>query len=75
MQFRLVFGTEGAVQKLEILFSREESVLCCHPHAGNDVVLNETTQRFSGCRNEVLVVSIGDIVSFSPCDMVLCKTV
>ena len=47
MLFRVIFRPKGAVQELEILFSREETVLGCHPDAGDNMILNQPTEGFS----------------------------
>ena len=69
----VVFRAQRSVEELEILFSREERILCSHPYAGDNMILDKTTQWLSGCRNEILVVSIGDIIRLGPRDLVFCN--
>lgn len=55
---RRPLGTKSAIEKLEIFLAGEESILGGHPYAGDDVILNQTAEWFSGCGNEVLVVCV-----------------
>ena len=43
---RFVLGTQRAIEELEILFSREETVLGRHPDAGDNMILNQPTEGF-----------------------------
>lgn len=74
MQFRLVLGTERAIQQLEVFFAREECVLRCHPHARDDVILDEASKRLTRCGNEVLVVGVSDVIRFCPGNVILYTT-
>ncbi|KAI3487069.1 hypothetical protein L1887_49105 [Cichorium endivia] len=59
----LALGTQSTVKHLLVLCSRVEGVLGGHPHTGDDVVLDETTQRITAGGREVLVVGVGDVVA------------
>lgn len=66
-----VFRLESTIQELEILFSTEKGTLTRHPNTRNDMVLNKTTKRISRSRDEILIVCIGDHLSFGTSYLVL----
>lgn len=68
---RFVLGTQRAIEELEILFSRKERILGCHPNTSHNMILDETAQGLSGCWNKVLVVGIRDVIRLGTCDLIL----
>jgi hypothetical protein len=68
---KTLLRSESAIQELEVVFSCEERVTVCHPNAGNNVVLDETTKRLPRCWHQVLIISIGNIISLSPRNLIL----
>ncbi len=71
MLFRVIFWSQGAVEELEVFFSREERILRSHPNAGDNVILYETTQGFPRGGHEVLIIRVRDVVSLRARDLVL----
>lgn len=68
---RFVLRSQRSIEKLEVLFTGEERFLIRHPKTGNNVILDETTERLSRSRDEVLVVRVGNEHSLCSCDFVL----
>ncbi len=73
MMLGFIFRTQSPVEELEVVFSREECILCRHPYTSDDVILNQTAQGLAGRRNKVLIVSVGDVVRLRARDLVLCN--
>ena len=53
-----------------VLLASEESLLVRHPEAGDDVVLDEATNRLAGCWHEILVVGISNKTRLRPGNLI-----
>ena len=66
-------AAQSYVEKLLVLRSCEERVLASQLHSASHVVLDQTTDRVTTRRNDVLVVRVADQICLCSRQLVLCK--
>jgi hypothetical protein len=68
---KTLLGSEGPVQELKVLSSREERIAVGHPNSGDDVILDEATKGLPRGRHQVLIVGISNEKSLGTRNLIL----
>ena len=68
-----ILSPQGSVDELEVLIPSKVCRFVAHPHSGDDVILDQTSQGSARSGDEVLVIGVCNHHGLSSCHFVLCS--